>query len=402
MALSELVAALTILAIGVLGLAAAMGGGFRQIALGRQRQSAAEIGNGRIEHLRNLPYVNVAVSSDVVHNTDPEHPDYFVKDADNTFDYSGSGTFEPLIEDATSGQVTHFESPVVVGSTTLTVYQYVTWVDDPDIAGTQNYRRVTVVVQYNAPAVGSGISRMVRSSSFFTPGGVALGGQTTAIGQGTAPTASPSAAPTSGSCSPSDSNAPSGSFEIQSGIVSEVGFTPSVSVTLRFLGVSDPCTPISLQFSNDNVTFSNFIVYDALNPSASWALPPSDGVKTVYGKIRDGRGNVGTLSEKQTTLDTTKPGVPGTLSRTLSCSGTSRTVGLAWGASTDTHFRGYRIYKSIDNAPWLALGTVSGTTGSDTDSKLYDSLRYYVVGYDKAGNESDATNTITLSKNQCS
>lgn len=402
MALTELVAALTILAIGVLGLAAAMGGGFRQIALGRQRQSAAEIGSGRIEHLRNLPYANVAVSSDVIHNTDPEHPDYFVRDADNTFDYSGKGTFEPLIEDLTNGQVTHFESPVVVGSTTMTVYQYVTWVDVPDIAGTQNYRRVTVVVQYDAPAVGSAKSRMVRSSSFFTPGGVALGGQTTGVGQGATPTATPTAAPTSGSCSPSDATPPDGSFEIQSGIVSEVGYTASVSVSLRFVGVSDPCSPISLQFSNDNVTFSSFIVYDALNPAASWALPPGDGIKTVYGKIQDGRGNIATLLSKQTTLDTTKPGVPGTLSRTVSCSGTSRTVGLAWGTSTDAHFRGYRIYKSIDNAPWSALGTVSGTTGSDTDSKLYDSLRYYIVGYDKAGNESNATNTITLSKNQCS
>jgi hypothetical protein len=29
-------------------------------------------------------------------------------------------------------------------------------------------------------------------------------------------------------------------------------------------------------------------------------------------------------------------------------------------------------------------------------------LRYYVTAYDKAGNESDATNTISLPRNQCS
>jgi hypothetical protein len=31
-----------------------------------------------------------------------------------------------------------------------------------------------------------------------------------------------------------------------------------------------------------------------------------------------------------------------------------------------------------------------------------DSVRFQVVGYDKAGNESAATNIVSLSKNQCS
>jgi hypothetical protein len=299
--------------------------------------------------------------------------------------------------------VQHFESPVVIGTTTLTVYQYVTWVDDPSISGTQDYRRVTVVTQYNQPAVSAGVSRLVRVSSYFTPGGVSLGGTTLGVSQGTtAPSASPTPTVTpSGTCT-GDTTAPAGSFEVQGGMVSEVGYTGSTSVTLRFLTISDPCLPIRLRFSNNGTTYGGDIVYDSLNPSAGWALSAGDGTKSVWGRIRDGIGNERTVGPFSVVLDTTKPSVPGTLTRTLSCSGTSRSVNLAWGQSTDTHFRGYRIYKSIDNAPWSVLATVSGVLRTDVDSKSYDSLRYYVVGYDKAGNESIGTNEISLAKNQCS
>ncbi|HVL90759.1 MAG TPA: hypothetical protein VM841_11050 [Actinomycetota bacterium] len=401
-ALVELTGALTILAIGFLALAAGLGGGFRQIALSRQRQVASEIGNGRVEHLRNVPYAYVAVSSDVTHNTDPSHPDHFVDDATNSFDYSGTGTYEPLIEDPSIGQVEHFESPVVVGATTLTVYQYVTWVDDPAIDGTEDYRRVTVVVQFNRPAA-EGAARMVRVSSYFTSGNVTLGGTTPGVATGS-PTPSGSASPSptpSGSCS-GDTTAPSGSFEIFGGIASETGFTASRSVTLPFSGVSDPCTPIRWRFSNDDVTYGDDIVYDASNPSVAWALAGADGTKQVWGRLRDGLGNERTVGPRSVVLDTTKPTVPGTLSRTVACAGANRTVNLSWGSSTDTNFRGYRIYKRIDGGAWFELRTVSSTSSSDTDKKSYDSLQYYVVGYDKAGNQSNGTNIVSLAKNQCS
>jgi fibronectin type 3 domain-containing protein len=77
-------------------------------------------------------------------------------------------------------------------------------------------------------------------------------------------------------------------------------------------------------------------------------------------------------------------------------------VNLAWGVSNDTNFRGYRVYRSTDGVTWGALGTTSSASYSDTHKKNLDSVRYYVVGYDKAGNESNATNLVTLSKNQCS
>src|SRR5207249_2514309 len=79
----ELMAALSVLAIGFVSLAASLGIGFKQITLGRQRQTATEIGNARIEHIRNVPYAQVAMSSAATHSANTDDPDYFV---------SGDGT----------------------------------------------------------------------------------------------------------------------------------------------------------------------------------------------------------------------------------------------------------------------------------------------------------------------
>jgi fibronectin type 3 domain-containing protein len=144
------------------------------------------------------------------------------------------------------------------------------------------------------------------------------------------------------------------------------------------------------------------VTYDPANEQISWALSSGDGVKTVDGIVFDGAGNSAVVDAQSVVLDTTLPAVPGTLTRTVSCVGDDRTVNLAWGVSNDTNFRGYRVYRSTDGVTWGALGTTSSASYSDTHKKNLDSVRYYVVGYDKAGNESNATNLVTLSKNQCS
>ena len=101
-------------------------------------------------------------------------------------------------------------------------------------------------------------------------------------------------------------------------------------------------------------------------------------------------------------LDTTEPTTPGTLTRTASCSGTNRTVALNWGASSDAHLVGYRVYRSTDGLSWAIVSSTTGLAASDTTAKSLTSVRYRIAAYDRAGNESTAGNTITLSKNQCS
>jgi hypothetical protein len=278
----------------------------------------------------------------------------------------------------------------------MSVFQYVTWVDPVN-----NVKRLTVIVTFRPTAI-EGAAQMVRVSTLFTPGTITVSGTTPGASQGSgAPTPSPSPTPAPTSPCTADVAAPTGTFTITSGTGSDVGYTASANVALS-MSFSDSCTPITVHLSNDGATYGTAITYDALNPTVSWTLTAGDGSKSVYAQVFDGLSNVRTIGPNTIVLDTTRPTVPGTLSRTVSCSGSDRTVTLSWGSSTDTNFKGYRVYRSIDSAAWTAIGTSSTTTSPDSNKKALDSVRYFVVGYDKAGNESNATNTIAIAKNQCS
>lgn len=395
--LVELVAGLSVLVVGFAALAAASGTGSRLLVQGRQRRVAAEIANARLEQIRNIPYANVALAAAPAHSTDATNPDYYV-DGSGNFDDGGDGTYEPLVV-AAGGEVTHLEGPFVAGVTRLTVYQYVTWVDDPSVVGTQDYKRVVIVAAYGA-ASNPGRANTVHVSSLLTSGSVTVGGSQAGATQGTpAPSATPSATPTSG-CS-GDTQAPTGSFSILSGTGASQGFTASRTVTIS-VAPSDPCTPISVSLSNDDATYGTAFTYDASLPTVSWTLTTGEGVKQVWARFVDGIGNTATVGPVGITLDTTPPGVPGTLTRTVSCSGSSRTVSLSWGTAGDTNLLGYRVYKAVDGGAFTALLTTSSTNASDTDSKTLSSLQYRVVAYDKAGNEGSATNVVSLAKNACS
>ncbi len=398
--LVELMASVTVLTIGLFSLAGALGIGFRQVALGRQRQTAADIANARVEHLRSIPFDAVAICTSTCESAAPawdddeQKPNHFVSADASQYD-PGTGTYEDLIIDDGGGQVRHVEDPVQVGQTTMEVWQYVTWV--PPIAN--NVKRLTVVVVYK-PAAVSGVSKMVRVSSFFTPGTVTITGSEPDATQGSAsPTPNPSPTQT-GSCS-GDSSAPSGSFTLLS-TSGETSYTATQTILLA-MSFSDACTPIQARFTNDlGATWSDWVTYDALNPSVAWTLTTGDGTKDVDAEVRDAIGNVGSLTTPDIILDTTPPTIPGTLTRTVSCSGSTRTVTLSWGASTDPHFSGYRVYESDNGGAWVLLTPTSLLTATTTHAKTLDSVRFKVVGYDKAGNESDESNIVSLSKNQCS
>jgi len=406
--LLELVVAMGVLATIVVGFAASVSLGFRTIALARQRQTATEIASARLEHLRSVPYENVALSSQPAKSADPDNPDFFLSADASEYDVTGDGEYEDLIvdddgSDGALGGVLHLEDPVQVGATVMEIYQYVTWVDDDGVTGDEDYKRVTVVVKYKAPSI-NGVNRLVRMSGLFTIGTVTIeaGATTTTTGAATttsAPTTTTTVAPVS--C-PGDVEAPTGGFVITATSGAEPGYSAGTNVTLT-LTFTDACAPITAQFSNDGgATYSAPVTYDPANEQISWALSSGDGVKTVDGIVLDGAGNSAVVDAQSVVLDTTLPAVPGTLTRTVSCVGDDRMVNLAWGVSNDTNFRGYRVYRSTDGVTWGALGTTSSASYSDTHKKNLDSVRYYVVGYDKAGNESNATNLVTLSKNQCS
>lgn len=420
--LVELIVAISILAIVGTGFMVSVGLGLRGAAFARQQQTASDLASARLEHLRSVPYSQVALSSAPVHSTDPTNADYGVS-ADNTsFDVTGTGSYEPLVVDTTNGAVLHLENPVQVGATIMEIFQYVTWVDDPSIAGTQNYKRVTVVVEYKAPTV-NGVSRVVRVSSLFTTGNVVIPATTTTIAATTTTTTAPTTtttAPTTtttvggttttvagtttttaGPC-PGDHAAPTGTDALNGSSGAQAGYTAAATITVT-MSLTDACTPIQARLSNDGgATWGTWVTYDPLNPTVAWALTTGDGLKTVSFQTKDAAGNTATFTNATITLDTTAPTPPPSITRTVSCSGVNRTTTLSWGLSTDTNFVGYRVYVSTDGVTWSALATTAGTSWGDTQKKSLDSLRYYVVGYDKAGNQSGATATVSLAKNQCS
>jgi hypothetical protein len=396
--------AMSILAIVALGFAASTALGLRTVLFARQRQTASELASGRLEHLRSVPYSQVALSTAPVHSTDPGNPDYAVSSDGTTYTPSG-GTAEALVVDTTNGGVLHFEDPVQVGSTLMRIYQYVTWVDDPAIPGPQNYKRVTVVVEYRAPSV-NGVSRTVSQSSLFTTGTVTIGATTTTTPASTTTlpattTTSSSTTTTTPSACPGDHSAPTGTDTLNGSSGAQAGFTAAASLTVT-VNLTDSCTPIQMRFSNDGSTWGSWVTYDPLNPTVSWALAAGDGTKSVTMQAQDGVGNTVTLSPATIVLDTTKPTQPSSFSPSATCSGANRTVTLSWGVSTDAHFSGYRVYRSTDGVSWQALLTTTSTSTTDVTKKSLDSVRYYVVGYDQAGNESTATATVSYVKNQCS
>jgi len=398
--ITELMVALTILSVAFFALAGSASIGLRIVAEGRQREAATEIANGRLEHLRDIPYAELALNTNPAHSTDTTNPDYNVSNDGSQFN-PGTGSYEDLDLDATNGQVPHIESPVTVGPIVYSVYQYVTWVDDP-VGGstTHDYKRVTVVGFYNTP-VNTGRPRSVTVSAFFTPSGIVISGtgSSATVGSSASPTPTPTPTPT-GACT-GDTSAPTGDFTILSGAGAVSGYTASTSITLKPAPV-DACTPIREKFSNDASTWGSLITYDSTNPSVTWTVPSGDGTKNIWATFSDGLNNAATFGPHSVILDQTLPTQPGTLTRTISCSGSYRTVSLSWGVSSDTNLLGYRLYKSTNGGSWTAITTTSTLTTSDTDKKSLDSVSYRIVGYDKAGNESSPSNVISLSKNKCS
>jgi prepilin-type N-terminal cleavage/methylation domain-containing protein len=413
--LLETVVALALVAVVAVGFMLSVALGFRAIAVARQRTTASELASKRLENLRNVPFERIAINRSFLQATDPllehspdtESPNHFISTSNTEYDVTGKGDFEPLIMDDVDGEIDYIDDPIQVGSTVMEVYQYATWVDDPDIAGTQNYKRITVVVRYKAPAA-NGVSKFLRSSTLFTPGTVTIdsptASTTTTSPSSTTTVPSSTTTTTSPSCA-GDTTPPAGDFTIGASAGSETGFTAVATVSLH-LSLSDTCSPVVVNFSNDGSTWGTDVVYDATSPQISWSLSSGNGLKSVYGRVRDGAGNTVALATQSVILDATPPTTPINVTAAVSCSGSNRTIALSWNASTDAegNLRGYRIHRSTDGVSWSPLGATTGATYSDTHSKNLSSVRYYVVAYDRAGNISSSAPdpVISLGKQQCS
>jgi type II secretory pathway pseudopilin PulG len=190
--LVEAMAAISILAVGIFAVAQALTFGLGSTGLSRQRLAARAALDQQMEEARALNYDNLVLSdtSPLSHATATTDPDYWVNDTAQTYDPDGSGPLSPeaLVRVAgASPALQHYQNPLFQGSTTYTVYRYVTWVDSPtdgsgvsdaadgngdgvsDASG-QDEKRVTVVVTF-ADELGRGITSQSQTS-LFTDGKV--------------------------------------------------------------------------------------------------------------------------------------------------------------------------------------------------------------------------------------
>jgi len=192
--LVEVMAAITVLAIGIFAAAQALTFGLSTTGLSRQRLAARSGLDQQMEEARSLNYDNLVLSDPdpgLTHSTDPSDPDYWVNTSAQTYDPDGSGSLsaEPLVRVAgASPALQHYQNPFVVGSTTYTVYRYVTWVDSAtdgtgssDAADGNNdgvsdasghdMKRVTVVVTWTDEFGRTPVNQS--QSSLFTDGKIA-------------------------------------------------------------------------------------------------------------------------------------------------------------------------------------------------------------------------------------
>ena len=396
MTLIEVMVAVAVLSLVMSGIALSIGVNFKAVSLARARLVAEAAANKRLEELRDVDYSSMALSSAPVHSTETDDPDYWVSTDGTTYDVDGEGLVETLIVAAGTGPITHLESPVTIGTTVVDIYQYVTWVDDPGIPGAQNLKRLSVVVKYHSvPTVGG--SRLLRESVILTPGTVSLGASATTSTSTTSTTSSSSTSTTTTAAS-------CGSFSVAGSTGATVGYSASTTVTITMNLSSCTFGATIANFSNDGgATWGPDVAYSSTSPTVAWTLTSGEGTKTISGRARWWSGGTPwSLPAQSIILDTVSPTTPGSFARTVSCSGSNRTVNLSWSASTDLYLVGYHVYRSTDGATWSLIGSTSALTYSNTHSKTLTSTRFYVTAYDAAGNNSNATSIITLSKNQCS
>ncbi len=405
MTLVELMVAISLIALILSGLALSITVDYKAIALTRSRQVAENVANQQLEQLRDVDYSTMALNSTPLHSVDPTNPDYYVSGAN--YDVTGTGQNEALIvqdgslpPDFPVGPIDHTDTPLstTIGTTQVDIYRYVTWVDDPSIPGLQNLKRLSVVVKYvNVPTVGG--SRVLRESVVLTNGTVVLPDNGT-------PVPPPAPTTTSTSSSTTTTTAPAGvcgSFSIAGSSGASIGYTASTTVTITMALTGCPGTVLAGFSNNGGSTWSSpDITYSSTSPNLAQTLTTGDGTKTIAGRVRNGSSGTWTaLVSQSIILDTTMPTTPASISRTVSCSGNTRTTNLTWSAATDTYLVGYHVYASSDGTVWVLQSSTSALTKSTPSSKV--STTYYrVKAYDAAGNESSATTTIALSKNQCS
>ncbi len=123
---------------------------------------------------------------------------------------------------------------------------------------------------------------------------------------------------------------------------------------------------------------------------------------TVYGKtylysVQGINGSaesaITSAAEPVTTKDVFPPAVP----IGLTASPGLNSVELAWDRNTESDFKGYKIYRSVDNSPFEKIAEdLEGPSFSDKNIQAGKHYRYTVSAVDQAGNESNQSAPVEI------
>lgn len=150
----ELIVALAILTIGILGSFIGFEASQRLTLVSERHAAMAHVAQREIERVEGIPYSKVGLTSTPSHSSSHVSPDFYVTSGSPpTFEWDrAGGASEPVDVDTTDGTITHVQS-WTEGQLTGQIYDFVTWATDPKCGAgcpsTGDYKRVTVAVTMN-------------------------------------------------------------------------------------------------------------------------------------------------------------------------------------------------------------------------------------------------------------
>jgi prepilin-type N-terminal cleavage/methylation domain-containing protein len=183
--LVEVLVAALVFAAGALGVLAALDTATRNSYRAEQSQVAINVAQRELEKLRQVPYADLALTSAPV--TSSVDPTLRTRLTSNTFALAPTGgATSPLVVRGVGGQATGVvdpgPTPFQLGDVSGKIYRYVVWQDEPgcgaNCPGTQDYKRVSIIVKLDTVASSSSRPYQEVQSDFADPDSVITEGGT--------------------------------------------------------------------------------------------------------------------------------------------------------------------------------------------------------------------------------
>lgn len=178
----EMLVALTVLVVGILGAYIAFASSQR-ISLVSERHSAmTQMAQKEIERIEGTDYSQVALNSTPSVSTDSTNPDYYVvAGSPPSFEWDRTASSSETLDiDTTNGAITPV-STWTEGGFTGQIYDFVTWTQDsscaPGCPSTEDYKRITVAVTMTSGLLPTPVyvSSIISDPSAAPPGGCSSG-----------------------------------------------------------------------------------------------------------------------------------------------------------------------------------------------------------------------------------